>query len=88
MSKRNDLPTVPANHDDIKANSNDGEKNDRNQEVDNESKVALYGSFLKSSDNLTKFSYAGVCALTLHLLYDSDNRWLIYFVISYKFVFN
>ena len=88
MSKRNDLPSFPANLDDIKGNSNDDEDNDWNQEDDNELKVALNGSFLESLDDLTKFSYAGVCAATLHLLYDSDNRWVIYFAFSYKFVFN
>ena len=88
MSKRNDLPNFPENLDDIKRNSNDYENNDWNQEDDNKLKVDLNGSFLKNLDDETKLSYARECAATLHLLYDSDNRWLIYFAFSYKFVFN
>ena len=74
MSKRKDFTSFPANLNDIKGNSNDDEDNDWNQEDDNELKVAVNGSFLKSLDDMTKFCYAGVFAATVGLLYDFDDR--------------
>ena len=81
MRKYSDLPSFPASPDDFKCNSHD-------QEDDNELKAAKNSSFLESLDDSTKFDYALVCAATLHHLYDSDNRWLVHFVISFKIVFS
>ena len=75
MSETEDLPSFPSAIE--QANNSLTEKNDWDEHEDDkgELKAALNVSFLESLEDSTKFSYAGVCAETLYLLYGVKEKY-------------
>ena len=75
MSKSNGLPSFPSKSTEQDDSSSSQSATGSDWEQDDQGiKVALNVSFLESLDDSTKFSYAGVCAETLHILYGLKNK--------------